>query len=1054
MQNKSMVLLDISKKIFNSEVMLVLLGCLPLYKSSSFKSLNIYNDIFPQLEEHVFIKLNDEEIKFIKDGFRFTGNSKRVLSLFDTILKRDSKYNINREDKLHLIMLHSLMFLLNYNTDVENYDYANKSIFSEDSVLTKENYNFFKSLLQNIENRLTILNRIKQKIEQKTTAFGNIRTIYNTIIQKHKSVITILKGRDDNSNKSIPNIVEQHLRFKLNDTGKNRINDSLNEPLILTYNETPMVIPKMKNGKRNQHVSTTSFKFYGFDKIMNEERTNNEVSDDLITFLKESSDKTQPLCLVGYGQSGSGKTSLLVYLNYTCGEEETKEDGILIKILQRLKPEKVKLEIIEILQKKVSQENDKISGSFSTKTGKFIQGKPKNRKLLTRTNRDGGNMRLIQVDEIKHKYHIEEGLKNEYKSTGENKYETEFVQVIDKEKNIIWTHTEQKNVYTMKNYILSGFECRDIEPTGNNKKSSRSHVVCSLKLYDCVDEDGTKYNKHVFICDLAGVENEFNCKPDSEDIQRLILKARNNKNYSLKSKKENWKDLSTIHRKTNSIRYLDSTIAMAQNTGDNVVCYPDGTNVHNLSEIQEKVLNIVNNLLKKLQNKYKKKKQQYQNEKSFNTLKNRSIGQINEKLKEFDSYVINEKKIRTLVKSINKNQMMNDKVISIVTNKILNTCIKEYPCENKFNESLINICTMRKKEGYVINNELKKMTNDMKIISKNSIKKSLEKVTQGLPLLFGDVYDEYEDSGSMVYEPLLSWYDIDFRKRIEVNKQLGLIFNAMAYLRGETEESRNKIVTNYDLQLKELSDFKFTIVTVLNKTYHMNFCRKQQIDKYGNPIFVNNPPSPPYINISQLTLLVKQYRDSELYSDKTRLHSLCVLLCQHFHKLLFSLLFHSLYYSIAKKTISKLQESQMFEFKSAKENQHTMYDNMEIILNEIKIILDMITKNNAATMIGTIETTEMLNRVSEKITISKDLEFDQWVKNEKGYETEFKSLPGYAKQSKTYREFIKMVNETMKSNTDTFMRTQYFKKIKKKGPIRKKKSKKSSSSIKRKKNRK
>ena len=54
------------------------------------------------------------------------------------------------------------------------------------------------------------------------------------------------------------------------------------------------------------------------------------------------------------------------------------------------------------------------------------------------------------------------------------------------------------------------------------------------------------------------MENEFNCKPDSEDIQRLILKARNNKNYSLKSKKENWKDLSTIRRKTNSIRYLDS----------------------------------------------------------------------------------------------------------------------------------------------------------------------------------------------------------------------------------------------------------------------------------------------------------------------------------------------------------------------------------------------------------------------------------------------------------------------------------------------------------------
>ena len=78
--------------------------------------------------------------------------------------------------------------------------------------------------------------------------------------------------------------------------------------------------------------------------------------------------------------------------------------------------------------------------------------------------------------------------------------------------------------FGLKHYILMGFECREVGPTSNNKQSSRSHVVVSLEL----DMGGGK-TRSIFVCDLAGVENVFDCTPGSTDSIRMKAKTKANK---------------------------------------------------------------------------------------------------------------------------------------------------------------------------------------------------------------------------------------------------------------------------------------------------------------------------------------------------------------------------------------------------------------------------------------------------------------------------------------------------------------------------------------------
>ena len=140
--------------------------------------------------------------------------------------------------------------------------------------------------------------------------------------------------------------------------------------------------------------------------------------------------------------------------------------------------------------------------------------------------------------------------------------------------------------FGLKHYILMGFECREIAPTSNNKQSSRSHVVVSLQL----NMPGGK-TRSVYVCDLAGVENVFDCKPGSADIIRMKAKAAANKNYSniLKGEIEEWDNLKS-KRTGNLVKYVHKDIHITTTTPTDPNCWPDG-NVNTKSGESEDIKN-------------------------------------------------------------------------------------------------------------------------------------------------------------------------------------------------------------------------------------------------------------------------------------------------------------------------------------------------------------------------------------------------------------------------------------------------------------------------------
>ena len=96
------------------------------------------------------------------------------------------------------------------------------------------------------------------------------------------------------------------------------------------YN-TNLASKQITKGLKDQLTNYNGKEYYYFgsyDGIFGRGKNNKEVaqktSDVILTKLIDNS---EDICVIGYGQSGSGKTSALIYLETT----NKKEDGILIE---------------------------------------------------------------------------------------------------------------------------------------------------------------------------------------------------------------------------------------------------------------------------------------------------------------------------------------------------------------------------------------------------------------------------------------------------------------------------------------------------------------------------------------------------------------------------------------------------------------------------------------------------------------------------------------------------------------------------------------------------
>ena len=344
---------------------------------------------------------------------------------------------------------------------------------------------------------------------------------------------------------------------------KNRLDSSGAEKKDGTYevlnNEIEKIVPYIDNRdettkKRTigfidkfRFVYNNNYIFGPFTQIFNEHVNNKVLTnggtigndpipiDSKINIVKNFLNNGKNVTIIGYGSSGSGKTSTLVYLSYRDKTgKDREEEGVLIELCNFYLTNKMggknvrKLEVnfVEFMAdveemmlnpgedkvKKNSKEYGKNVWSFDDKgifDKKIFEKKENDNKWVTKTN------------------DIEAG-----KVNGTN--DSNDVGKIPL-KNI-----EFGNETEISRYIFELMEnVRYIRPTPNNKVSSRSHVLIFVKFI--TDENNS--GPYLIICDFAGVENKFNCD-DQKTIEDFnAIKVISNDKKSLVSYYEEIKKL-------------------------------------------------------------------------------------------------------------------------------------------------------------------------------------------------------------------------------------------------------------------------------------------------------------------------------------------------------------------------------------------------------------------------------------------------------------------------------------------------------------------------------
>jgi chromosome segregation ATPase len=217
-----------------------------------------------------------------------------------------------------------------------------------------------------------------------------------------------------------------------------------------------------------------------------------------------------PVCIIGYGASGSGKTTTLVYADfktYIDGiETQVKKPGILILLANNLAREwrgykgfdRCKVGIYELEVDPEAKKDPATEGICR----KYPAADDKNTILrVTRTGANSFAENLVPYEECDK--------------------QSDLRLVYDRQEDGEWK-SPQDGEGLEKQLIEYINIKRNIAPSPNNPQSSRSHVICILTFLN--QESGQTTS--LIVCDFAGVENRFNCQDqaslDNMGIPRFV----------------------------------------------------------------------------------------------------------------------------------------------------------------------------------------------------------------------------------------------------------------------------------------------------------------------------------------------------------------------------------------------------------------------------------------------------------------------------------------------------------------------------------------------------
>jgi len=418
--------------IFNTELMFQSMAILsrtkvtdskvPIFKDiSSIKEQNI-----KEVTDLVFYPLNSGNLELQKI-LKEEHTNKSVT--FNEMVDRDTEiyrniFQVENSDKQIFIytIIKLIQNIMNFNDSKQQIFFKNKTIGDE----------FFQFIQECKKRYILLLKYYSFALKQK----HNIKDHFRKLMSENKNIQTYIKVRQDTPN--------NNPRFDF-------ATDNDYNYLLLKYTNNDKVY------KTNERVGANEKKEYYFfgpyDGIFDSKITNveiaNKMKDDIV---EKMITKKENVCLLATGQSGSGKTSILIYFKPT---PEKHTDGIIVELLN-----------LDVFQKTFVSINLSMTNIY------LKQG-------LKKSSQNDIKIEDYLITPIK------------FKTMEKIEFKVE---------NRKWKNGEDEIGHVM-NELMKGAE---EEPTSNNPDSSRS-----IKIFDitCKFEDGSEVK--LFGCDLPGIENKF-----------------------------------------------------------------------------------------------------------------------------------------------------------------------------------------------------------------------------------------------------------------------------------------------------------------------------------------------------------------------------------------------------------------------------------------------------------------------------------------------------------------------------------------------------------------
>lgn len=842
-----------------------------LLKIGAFMSDKKYFDEFiKEIQQSVEKKKEDLRNKMMEIYFFDISNKPEIKKILgDTLNKkitRDTYYykqlkeDTEKETETETEMILSMVLIDEINTFIKTRN--NINLFFINAVTTSE----FLEIILNLYGKIILLNiHYKNLITQKDF----VNSQYNKFLAEKKSVFSFVKIRYDRE--------EWNPRYKIIETRTDKFLelDYINMDGKVESGTTHDVLKRENSDKVEKYI------FGKMDGIYDYNMSNKAIADSMNKIIiKKIIDDKKDFCVIGYGQSGAGKTSTLINLKKTGG---TEEKGVLMEL--------------------VSQEQ--IINNFNKINVKYFE--------ILRIPREPTTPRETYIP---HRSKDDFDIKS-------NNGNTDNYQIKEKNKEFTWNNTNWvSDSETLPQYVKKLLDDdRKMDPTPNNIVSSRSHVVVSLEM--SYEQTGRVSGREVreprklIICDLAGVENEFDCASLNEILNfakaynTTTLPIRNKEKYNLTGIRTE-KTLEDVkdELKNNYIAittFIDAVIGIIKeknierneiidkyikrnNPSETISSYIN-TIVNNYFNIK-KTKNVITEFYSSKTNIDHKSSQSMQDIKPVTkeeALRYRITTVVVEKVRSSESNKANFGKIFTSygniknIYDLNVLNRNNSDIINGITGIInyFNTNYLKYEVIIELEEA----CKIRKQEGYMINRTLEDLRNDVMTLIRSTIKQG-----DHLPIFFDNNISEICRNQEL--ELGKNHYQYFYENQRDTNFG-GYIFRKIFQEKLEIEADK----------------LNFAVLTVINLNAS-----------------ANNPPKIPYINLNGLYNEMKKKTTTKDYIQK----------------LLTKINGYTFYKNDTKmKEFIRTWESGKVEDKAEE-------------------LFRLVSSNNASSLIGTLESTDMI----------------------------------------------------------------------------------------------